>query len=233
MPRPGRWTAQNELHSAGPSRTAPPPATREPGTAMATRAPAMASQVTTGEREESRCARGGRITAAAAPIAVEEISAIANRAGTDDQPTRKPATIANSAVPTVVTVRTFSTDREPTRIGSGSAADPAAHRLSPVRGQRGSAWRAVARSMSRRPGTLTASGANRPPTATPPGSGPYSSIPIDTMRGALAPGAGASANLTETIVRMGPVFSGRSGSGWRSKVWPGYTVRIALWCTSL
>src|SRR5262249_37706231 len=36
----------------------------------------------------------------------------------------------------------------------------------------GSACRALARSMSRNPGTLTVSGANRPPTATPPGSGP-------------------------------------------------------------
>src|SRR5206468_1214670 len=115
MPRPARWTAQNELESTRPSSTAPTPATREPGTTMATRTPAMASQATTGEREESRCARGGRISAAAAPITVEEISAIANRAGTDDQPTRKPATIANSAVPTVVTVRTFSTDRHDAR----------------------------------------------------------------------------------------------------------------------
>src|SRR5206468_3872526 len=51
---------------------------------------------------------------------------------------------------------------------------PRAHRhfSSPVRGQRGSPCRALARSMSRSPGTLSASGANRPPTATPPGSGP-------------------------------------------------------------
>jgi hypothetical protein len=46
------------------------------------------------------------------------------------------------------------------------------HSCSLVRGHRGSACRAVARSMSRSPGTLTPSGANRPPTATPPGSGP-------------------------------------------------------------
>src|SRR5881409_1084871 len=39
---------------------------------------------------------------------VEQISANVNRAGTDDQPTRKPVTIASSTAPTVVTVRTFS-----------------------------------------------------------------------------------------------------------------------------
>src|SRR5439155_5992838 len=253
IPNPARWTAQNEPGSTRPSPCATSPATSEPGIAIATRAPAMPSQATVGERAESRCARGGRISAAAEPITVEQISAIANRTGTDDQPTRKPVTIANSAVPTVVTVRIFSTDPAPTRTGSGSAAVPA-------RGTRRSrhpeptsdssvassssplpvyAWSTRLGLPCRRqvdiakPRHLERFGRETPAHCHAAGE---RRVELDADRddtGALAPSAGAPANFTETIVRMGPVFSGRSGSGWRSNTWPGYTDRIALWCTSL
>ncbi len=64
------------------------------------------------------------------------------------------------------------------------------------------------------PGTLTDDGANRPPTARPPGSGAYSSIAIcgtDFRSSALV--GGGPVSVTEAIARTGRPSSGTSASG--------------------
>src|SRR5262249_23102543 len=56
-------------------------------------------------------------------------------------------------------------------------------------------------------------------------------MPIEAIP-AVVFGIGASTSFTETMARIGPRSSARSGSGWRSNLRSGNAVFIAVWCTS-
>src|SRR3954467_6100516 len=61
---------------------------------------------------------------------------------------------------------------------------------------------------SRSPGTLTADGANRPPAASPPGRGAYSSMAICFVAAFRSPFFIAAGSMViEAIVRIGPESS--------------------------